>query len=101
MLQRSLWREENRRSDNKVISRPAPFTDIKVAISDKIDDKFFLMDISAEIKMSFLSGLIEVGGSAAFLNEKKSSSRMTSVTLKSHKISHTEVSYQAFHPGVC
>ena len=92
MLPQSLWSEEQRTNSDKVVTTPRPYTEFKVKTTDNIKDKFSLMDISAEIEMSFLGGLISVGGSAKYLDERKNSHKSTSVTFKSHRISHSEVS---------
>ncbi|XP_053532311.1 cytolytic toxin-alpha isoform X1 [Ictalurus punctatus] len=56
-------------------------THLKFAASDTLSDKAKLLDISASLKASFLSGLVEVGGSAKYLHDSKSSARQCRVTM--------------------
>ena len=48
------------------------------------------MDIKAEIKVSFLAGLIEVKGAGSFLKEKKRTSKSASMTLMYNKATGTD-----------
>ncbi|XDV43718.1 hypothetical protein PO909_012143, partial [Leuciscus waleckii] len=56
-------------------------TDLKFSSSDSLSSKSDLMDISASLKLSFLGGLIEVGGSAKYLRDTKSSHKQSRVTM--------------------
>ncbi|XP_039599051.1 verrucotoxin subunit beta-like, partial [Polypterus senegalus] len=49
--------------------------------SDSLDEKTSILNMTASLKASFLCGLIEVGGSAKYLNDTKSSKRQSRVTL--------------------
>ncbi|KAF3703991.1 Neoverrucotoxin subunit alpha [Channa argus] len=49
-------------------------------VSDSIDSKSTLLDINASLKASFLSGLVEVGGSASYLNDNKKFKNQSRVT---------------------
>ena len=69
---------------SKTHVRPRPSTRFQVAASESLSDKTSLLDVSASLKASFLCGLVEVGGSAKYLNKKTSSSRQCSVTLGYH-----------------
>ncbi|KAL7372101.1 hypothetical protein ABVT39_010287 [Epinephelus coioides] len=51
-----------------------------ISASDSIEDKSFLLDVSASLKLSFYSGLIEVGGSAKYLNDEKKFKNQSRVT---------------------
>ncbi|XP_031419300.1 cytolytic toxin-alpha-like [Clupea harengus] len=73
------WKKEDIESKTRV--RPQPFTRLQVAASESRSAKTSLLDVSASLKASFFCGLVEVGGSAHYLNEKTSSSRQCSVTL--------------------
>ncbi|XP_047464975.1 neoverrucotoxin subunit alpha-like [Mugil cephalus] len=53
-----------------------------VSTSDSIAEKSSLLDIDASMKASFLAGMIEVGGSAKFLNDKKKLKNQSRVTLQ-------------------
>ncbi|XP_053197423.1 stonustoxin subunit beta-like [Scomber japonicus] len=61
---------------------PNPSSEFQITASDSIESKSFLLDIDASLKVSFLSGLIEVGGSAKYLNDQKKSKNQSRVTLQ-------------------
>ncbi|KAI3364947.1 hypothetical protein L3Q82_000933 [Scortum barcoo] len=55
-------------------------SDFDISASDSIESKSSLLNVSASLKASFMSGLIQVGGSAEYLNDTKkfkNQSRMT------------------------
>ena len=79
IVNKSLWDIEDLKG-NKVSVDPQPYSNFSVAISDTIEDKTSVMNIDANLKMSFLSGLIKVGGSAKYLETRNSSSRVSCVT---------------------
>ncbi|RXN35957.1 stonustoxin subunit alpha-like protein [Labeo rohita] len=56
-------------------------TDLKFRSSDSVSSKSKLLDVSASLKASFLEGLLEVGGSAKFLRDTKSSNQQSRVTM--------------------
>ncbi|XDV26282.1 hypothetical protein PO909_030040 [Leuciscus waleckii] len=56
-------------------------TDVKFSSSDSLSSKSDLLDVSASLKASFLGGLVEVGGSAKFLRDTKSSNQQSRVTM--------------------
>ncbi|XP_067283478.1 stonustoxin subunit alpha-like isoform X2 [Pseudorasbora parva] len=56
-------------------------TDLKFSSSDSLSSKASLLDVSASLKASFLGGLVEVGGSAKFLRDTKSSNQQSRVTM--------------------
>ncbi|XDV52298.1 hypothetical protein PO909_021041 [Leuciscus waleckii] len=56
-------------------------TDVKFSSSDSLSSKSSLLDVSASLKASFLGGLVEVGGSAKFLRDTKSSNQQSRVTM--------------------
>ncbi|XP_031419340.1 stonustoxin subunit beta-like, partial [Clupea harengus] len=77
-----LWNSEDIQSKTRV--SPQPNTRLQVSMSESLSEKTSLLDVSASVKASFLCGLVEVGGSAKYLNQKTSSSRQCSVTLGYH-----------------
>ena len=79
IINKSLWDLEDLK-DEKVNITHQPYSNFSVAISDTIEDKANMMNIDANLKMSFISGLIKVGGSAKYLETRNSSSRVSSVT---------------------
>ncbi|KAF4075279.1 hypothetical protein AMELA_G00232630 [Ameiurus melas] len=76
----TLWDKKALRDDLDVHQQPQ--THLKFAASDTLSDKANLLDISAFLKASFLSGLVEVGGSAKYLRDNKSSARQCRVTMQ-------------------
>lgn len=52
-----------------------------IIASDSLEKKSNALDINAEMKLSFLAGLVEVSGSAKYLDNEKSSSKQERVTL--------------------
>ncbi|XP_028991270.1 neoverrucotoxin subunit alpha-like [Betta splendens] len=60
----------------------------EVATSDSIESKSNLLDIDASLKASFMSGLIEVEGSAKYLNNQKKFKNQSRVTLQ-YKVTTT------------
>nr|XP_024661554.1 neoverrucotoxin subunit beta-like [Maylandia zebra] len=54
----------------------------EITATDSIESKSALLDVSASVKASFLGGLIEVGGSARYLNDNKKSKNQSRVTLQ-------------------
>ncbi|KAK9976946.1 hypothetical protein ABG768_018767 [Culter alburnus] len=75
----TLWNKKSLRED--LDTRPQLMTDLKFSSSDSLSDKSSLLDVSASLKASFLGGLVEVGGSAKFLRDTKSSKQQSRVTM--------------------
>ena len=48
---------------------------------NSIDESMKLMDLSISLKMSFLGGLVDISGSAKYLDKRNSTSNKTSVSL--------------------
>lgn len=57
-------------------------SEFEVSASDSTKTKSSLLDVNASLKASFLGGLIEVGGSAKYLNDNKKSHHQSRVTLQ-------------------
>ncbi|XP_038657081.1 verrucotoxin subunit beta-like [Scyliorhinus canicula] len=62
--------------------QPKPSTDFKLISSDSIQDKASALGVEASLTASFLGGLVEVSGSAKYLNDVKKSSEVARLTLK-------------------
>jgi hypothetical protein len=54
-------------------------------VTNSIDESMKLMDLSVSLKMSFLGGLVDITGSAKYLDKRNSTSNKTSVSLM-HKM---------------
>ncbi|XDV21737.1 hypothetical protein PO909_026761 [Leuciscus waleckii] len=65
-------------------------TDLKFSSSDSLSSKSSLLDVSASLKASFMGGLVEVGGSAKFLHDTKSSNQQSRVTMNYSETSRFE-----------
>ncbi|XP_042575770.1 cytolytic toxin-alpha-like [Cyprinus carpio] len=75
----TLWDKKSLSED--LDTRPQLQTDLKFSSSDSLSSKSSLLDISASLKASFLGGLVEVGGSAKYLHDTKSSNQQSRVTM--------------------
>ena len=76
----TLWDPQVLQDDRHVSSKPN--TQFKIISSDTINDKSSALNVQASLKASFMSGLVEVGGSAEYMNNKKTSSRKSRLTLQ-------------------
>ncbi|XP_056266446.1 verrucotoxin subunit beta-like [Pseudoliparis swirei] len=61
--------------------RLKPSSDFGIVASESIDDKSSALNVEASLKASFLGGLVEVEGSAKYLNDSKTSRHQARVTL--------------------
>ncbi|KAM4551900.1 uncharacterized protein PAE49_015498 isoform 2-T2 [Odontesthes bonariensis] len=61
--------------------RAQNYNDFQIVASESIEDKSSALNVDASLKASFLSGLVEVGGSAKYLNDNKNSKNQARVTL--------------------
>ncbi|KAF7655066.1 hypothetical protein LDENG_00061120 [Lucifuga dentata] len=76
----TLW-DETILSENTDESRQSSST-FEVTASDTTKAKSTMLNVEASLKASFLCGLVEVEGSAKYLNNKKSSRNQSRVTLQ-------------------
>ncbi|XP_029141141.1 uncharacterized protein LOC107293061 [Protobothrops mucrosquamatus] len=76
----TLWDHCSLQKDLTI--KPQPKTESEILASDAIDDKASALDISANLKASFLGGLVEVGGSAKYLQDTKKSKQQARVTVQ-------------------
>ncbi|KAF7234667.1 Verrucotoxin subunit beta [Varanus komodoensis] len=76
----TLWDLQALQKDLSI--RPQPKTESEVIASDSIDDKASALGVSTSLKASFLGGLVEVGGSAKYLHDSKTSRQQARVTLQ-------------------
>ncbi|XP_054162845.1 cytolytic toxin-alpha-like [Oppia nitens] len=52
-----------------------PFTDLKYTCATNMNDKFDHVNVQAQLKLSFIGGLVTVEGSAKYLKDEKKSSK--------------------------
>uniref|UniRef100_A0A8D3E320 SNTX thioredoxin-like domain-containing protein n=1 Tax=Scophthalmus maximus TaxID=52904 RepID=A0A8D3E320_SCOMX len=76
----TLWDHEDLK--NNIREKPQNYSDFEIIASESIEDKSQALKVEASLKASFLSGLVEVGGSAKYLNDKKASKDQARVTLQ-------------------
>lgn len=57
-------------------------SEFEVTTSDSTESKSSLLDVNGSLQASFMGGLIEVGGSAKYLNDKKKSHNQSRVTFQ-------------------
>ncbi|XP_039373365.1 uncharacterized protein LOC120392694 [Mauremys reevesii] len=76
----TLWRPEQLRMD--VNTKPQPRTEFEIIASDTIEEKANALNVTASLKASFLGGLVEVSGSAKYLNDTRKSKQQARVTLQ-------------------
>ena len=77
----SLWAEQKLMSALKPII-PRIQSDFEVIAEDGLDSKASHLDVSASLKLSFLGGMVDVSGSAKYLDDRKSSKQQSRVSLK-------------------
>ncbi|KAG8013719.1 Stonustoxin subunit alpha [Nibea albiflora] len=64
-----------------VRERPQNSNDFEIVASESIEDKSKALNVDASLKASFLGGLVQVSGSAKYLNDSKTSKNQARVTL--------------------
>ncbi|CAB1327180.1 unnamed protein product [Coregonus sp. 'balchen'] len=63
------------------LSLPRPHTEVKCVEGDSLQDRFRALDVTTPLRASVLSGLVEVGGAAGYLNHPVQSTLQDRVTL--------------------
>ncbi|XP_032624843.1 stonustoxin subunit alpha-like [Chelonoidis abingdonii] len=76
----TLWDLET--LQNNVDAKPQSKTEFQIIASDTTDDKTSSLNVTASLKASFLSGLVEVSGSAKYLSDNKTSKHQARVSLQ-------------------
>ncbi|CAB1327184.1 unnamed protein product [Coregonus sp. 'balchen'] len=64
------------------LSLPRPHTEVKCVEGDSLQDRFRALDVTTPLRASVLSGLVEVGGAAGYLNHPVQSTLQDRVTLQ-------------------
>ncbi|XP_071807014.1 uncharacterized protein [Asterias amurensis] len=75
----TLWDPAILHDDRDVILKPG--TQFTIISSDGVEDKASALNVEAELKASFLGGLVGVQGSAKYLNDTKTSEHQSRLTL--------------------
>lgn len=68
-------------SKSLVVSRESPSTDAEYCITDCYSDRFKLLNVNAELRISVLCGLFSISGSGAYLSRENSSRKSVTATL--------------------
>ncbi|XP_044535399.1 stonustoxin subunit beta-like [Gracilinanus agilis] len=76
----TLWDRETLESNVKREEQNK--TEFDILTSDSIDAKTSAMDIHGELKASILGGMVDIGGSAKYLRDTKTSEQLVRMTLK-------------------
>ncbi|KAG7231955.1 hypothetical protein INR49_010064 [Caranx melampygus] len=76
----TLWDRDVLEKDAR--EAPKPYSDFEIVASESIEDKSSSLNVEASLKASFLGGLVEVDGSAKYLNDNKTSKNQARVTMK-------------------
>ncbi|XP_065254585.1 uncharacterized protein LOC135873904 [Emys orbicularis] len=84
----TLWGLEQLRME--VNTKPQRRTEFEIIASDTIEAKANALNVTASLKASFLGGLVEVSGSAKYLNDTKTSKHQIRVTLQYSAIARFE-----------
>ncbi|XP_037610087.1 neoverrucotoxin subunit alpha-like isoform X2 [Sebastes umbrosus] len=74
----TLW--DDATLQEKITENSQKSSDFESSTSDSIEFKSSLLDVNASLKASFLSGLIEIDGSAKYLNDHKKYMNQSRVT---------------------
>uniref|UniRef100_A0A3Q1G3H6 Neoverrucotoxin subunit alpha-like n=1 Tax=Acanthochromis polyacanthus TaxID=80966 RepID=A0A3Q1G3H6_9TELE len=91
----TLWDKETIEENRNEFSQQS--SEFEVTTSDSIESKSSLLSVEASVKASFLCGLIQIGGSAKYLNDKKKFKNQSRVTLQykaTTKYQHLSMSHQ-------
>ncbi|XP_073345425.1 neoverrucotoxin subunit alpha-like [Pagrus major] len=72
----------------QITNNPKHFSTFEITASDSFNSKSSLLDIEASLKASFMSGLVEVSGSAKYLNDTKKSKNQSRVTCRYKATTH-------------
>ncbi|KAK7925147.1 hypothetical protein WMY93_007457 [Mugilogobius chulae] len=76
----TLWDLDHLRKDTGTQIKPN--SEFEIVASESIEDKSSALNVEASLKASLLCGLVEIEGSAKYLNDQKSSKHQARVTLK-------------------
>ena len=80
ILGKTLWSPDHLNIARNIIA--TPYTNSEVFTENAIEDKTNALDIEAGMKLSFLSGLVNVEGAAKYLSDSKTSKQQSRVVLK-------------------
>ncbi|XP_055335064.1 stonustoxin subunit alpha-like isoform X2 [Paramacrobiotus metropolitanus] len=94
----TLWNPQKLKSE--LNSQPQLYTNCEMILNDTISEKSSKLGVDADLKLSFLGGLVSVSGSASYLNDTKKSSHQARVSLKYSMLSRfDELTMAHLGPG--
>ncbi|XP_019711514.1 stonustoxin subunit alpha-like [Hippocampus comes] len=76
----TLWDKDA--LDNQTSTSTQKSSSFKITASDTMESRSSLLDVEASLNMSFMGGLVEVGGSAKYLNDQKKFKNQSRVTFQ-------------------
>ncbi|XP_035986121.1 stonustoxin subunit alpha-like [Fundulus heteroclitus] len=76
----TLWDSET--INNQSSRQTQKSSSCEISVSDSFESKSSLMNLNASVKASFLGGLVDVDGSAAYLNDKKKFKNQSRITFQ-------------------
>ncbi|XP_053186827.1 stonustoxin subunit alpha-like [Scomber japonicus] len=76
----SLWDHDD--IVQHIYERPQFYNDFEIVASESTEDKSSALNVDASLMASFMTGLVEVEGSAKYLKNQKTSKNQARVTLK-------------------
>lgn len=74
----TLWDEKS--LEENMLMHNQHSSNFKINTSDSLEEKSSLLDVGASLKASFLGGLVELGASANYLTDRKTSHNQSRVT---------------------
>ena len=75
----TLWDPETLEKNSNVLLQES--SEFNISADDSMENKARLLNLDANIKLSFMGGLINAGGAAKYLNNNRSSTSQARVTL--------------------
>ncbi|XP_034534191.1 neoverrucotoxin subunit alpha-like isoform X2 [Notolabrus celidotus] len=89
----TLWNDKT--LQEKTVESSQRSSSFQISTSDSIESKSSLLDIDASLKASFMSGLVNVEGSAKFMKSTKHSKKDSRVTFQYNATTHFRQLYMA------
>ncbi|KAL7889103.1 hypothetical protein AOLI_G00040770 [Acnodon oligacanthus] len=83
-----LWDMESIEKNKVVTERPQTF--VNITLSDSLEEKMKLLSISSSLSASVHAGLVKIGGSSSYLNDRSSSTRDCRATIQYSVMTKTE-----------
>ncbi|CAF4880287.1 unnamed protein product [Rotaria sp. Silwood1] len=84
----TLWDPQN--LTNHTSTRKQPYTGYEIIAEDSFQNKLHALGVEASLKLSMLSGLISISGSAKYAEDSQRTNHKTRLTLKYSTTTHFE-----------